>query len=173
MYREYGSDESWCESWMENVRNGEIWRMTQRKWGHLLLRCRKAWQGVWLTGQVGLRKVRWWFAASISIWIIYHWRWSYSLWSLFASVYKPFNFDIMWIKYILEIAVHVLQNLLPFQIFQLQVVELGQMQDLLSENVDLQTTQIDKIQETIIAATENVKSGNEQVSVFCLYSVNL
>ncbi|MPC12845.1 Syntaxin-18 [Portunus trituberculatus] len=43
-----------------------------------------------------------------------------------------------------------------------QVVELGQMQDLLSENVDLQTTQIDKIQETIIAATENVKSGNEQ-----------
>lgn len=44
-----------------------------------------------------------------------------------------------------------------------QVVELGQMQDLLSENVDLQTTQIDKIQETIIAATENVKAGNEQV----------
>ena len=45
-----------------------------------------------------------------------------------------------------------------------QVVELGQMQDLLSENVDLQTTQIDKIQETIIAATENVRGGNEQVS---------
>lgn len=44
-----------------------------------------------------------------------------------------------------------------------QVVELGQMQDLLSENVDLQATQIDKIQETIIAATENVREGNEQV----------
>ncbi|XP_050737345.1 syntaxin-18-like isoform X2 [Eriocheir sinensis] len=44
-----------------------------------------------------------------------------------------------------------------------QVVELGQMQDLLSENVELQATQIDKIQETIIAATENVREGNEQV----------
>lgn len=51
----------------------------------------------------------------------------------------------------------------------LQVVELGQMQDLLSENVDLQATQIDKIQETIIAATENVREGNEQVSVSCVF----
>lgn len=50
----------------------------------------------------------------------------------------------------------------------LQVVELGQMQDLLSENVDLQATQIDKIQETIIAATENVREGNEQVSTWCI-----
>ncbi|XP_042215532.1 syntaxin-18-like isoform X1 [Homarus americanus] len=44
-----------------------------------------------------------------------------------------------------------------------QVVELGQMQDLLSENVDLQAHQIEEIQETIMAATENVREGNEQV----------
>lgn len=45
-----------------------------------------------------------------------------------------------------------------------QVVELGQMQDILSENVDLQAHQIEEIQETIMAATENVREGNEQVS---------
>ncbi|XP_053636256.1 syntaxin-18 isoform X2 [Cherax quadricarinatus] len=44
-----------------------------------------------------------------------------------------------------------------------QVVELGQMQDLLSENVDLQAHQIEEIQETIMASTENVREGNEQV----------
>ncbi|XP_071532317.1 syntaxin-18 isoform X2 [Panulirus ornatus] len=44
-----------------------------------------------------------------------------------------------------------------------QVVELGQMQDILSENVDLQAHQIEEIQETIMAATENVREGNEQV----------
>lgn len=44
-----------------------------------------------------------------------------------------------------------------------QVVELSQMQDLLTENVDIQAHQIEEIQDTIMAATENVKSGNEQV----------
>lgn len=44
-----------------------------------------------------------------------------------------------------------------------QVVELGQMQDFFSEKVDIQAHQIEKIQETIMAATENVKEGNEQV----------
>lgn len=44
-----------------------------------------------------------------------------------------------------------------------QVVELSQMQDLLTENVDIQAHQIEEIQDTIMAATENVRSGNEQV----------
>lgn len=44
-----------------------------------------------------------------------------------------------------------------------QVVELGQMQDFFSEKVDVQAHQIEKIQETIMASTENVKEGNEQV----------
>jgi len=44
-----------------------------------------------------------------------------------------------------------------------QVVELSQMQDLLTENVDIQAHQIEEIQDTIMAATENVRGGNEQV----------
>lgn len=38
------------------------------------------------------------------------------------------------------------------------------MQDLLSENVDLQAHQIEEIQETIISSTEHIREGNEQVS---------
>ncbi|KAK7051135.1 Syntaxin-18, partial [Halocaridina rubra] len=44
-----------------------------------------------------------------------------------------------------------------------QVVELGQMQDFFSEKVDIQAHQIEEIQDTIMAATESVKEGNEQV----------
>ncbi|XP_042869499.1 syntaxin-18-like [Penaeus japonicus] len=44
-----------------------------------------------------------------------------------------------------------------------QVVELGQMQNMLSENVDIQAHQIEEIHDTILMATENVREGNEQV----------
>ena len=40
------------------------------------------------------------------------------------------------------------------------------MQDLLTENVEIQAHQIEQIQETIMAATENVQEGNEQVILF-------
>ncbi|XP_047501738.1 syntaxin-18-like [Penaeus chinensis] len=44
-----------------------------------------------------------------------------------------------------------------------QVVELGQMQNMLTENVDIQAHQIEEIHDTILTATENVREGNEQV----------
>ncbi|XP_076037757.1 syntaxin 18 isoform X2 [Oratosquilla oratoria] len=44
-----------------------------------------------------------------------------------------------------------------------QVAELGQMQDLLTENVNIQAHQIESIQDSVMAATENVREGNEQV----------
>ncbi|KAK3855365.1 hypothetical protein Pcinc_038227 [Petrolisthes cinctipes] len=44
-----------------------------------------------------------------------------------------------------------------------QVVELGHWQDVLTENVDLQAHQIEDIHETLIASTEHIREGNEQV----------
>ncbi|RXG52563.1 Syntaxin-18 [Armadillidium vulgare] len=44
-----------------------------------------------------------------------------------------------------------------------QVVELSRMQDLFTENVEIQSQQIDEIHETILHATDNVQRGNEQV----------
>lgn len=43
------------------------------------------------------------------------------------------------------------------------MVELGQMQNMLTENVDIQAHQIEEIHDTILTATENVREGNEQV----------
>ena len=43
------------------------------------------------------------------------------------------------------------------------------MQNILTEHVEIQGQQIEEIQETILAATENVQEGNEQVCLlFCI-----
>lgn len=41
------------------------------------------------------------------------------------------------------------------------------MQDILTENVEIQSQQIEEIHDTILHATDNVQRGNEQVGKFC------
>ena len=48
------------------------------------------------------------------------------------------------------------------------------MQDMLTENVDIQAHQISEIHDTIMGATENVREGNEQVRFYlhCVLNLN-
>ena len=54
-------------------------------------------------------------------------------------------------------------------LYKLQVVEISKMQNILTEHVEIQGQQIEEIQETILAATENVQEGNEQVCLFIYF----
>lgn len=44
-----------------------------------------------------------------------------------------------------------------------RVVEISQLQEIFSEKVLHQSSQIDRIYETAVGTTENVKGGNEQI----------